>query len=107
METTTNEEELRHTMMELIQRVILLSSQIDATNTQVGTLSHHVETIADVVSGVNGIAEQLQQLQQQSNHSAVVQVTTAHSLIVFAIVIAISALGSLLAQLVYLVRLWS
>jgi hypothetical protein len=107
METQTHEEELRRTMMELIQRVIVLSNQIDATNTQVGTLSHHVDTIADVVGGVNGIAEQLQQLHQQSNQRAVVQVTTAHSLIVFAIVIAISALGSLLAQIVYLVRLWS
>lgn len=107
MERTANEEELRQSMMQLVQRVIVLSDQIDYTNTQVGTLSRHVDTIADVVSGEHGIADQLQQLHEQSNHSAVVQVTTAHSLIVFAVVIAISALGSLLAQLVYLVRLWS
>jgi ABC-type transporter Mla subunit MlaD len=101
MEKTTNEEELRRTMMQLIERVIALSNQIDATNTQVGALSQNMDTIAGVT---DGIAEQLQKLHQQSNQSAVVQVTTAHSLIVFAIVIAISALGSLLAQLVYLVR---
>ena len=107
MERTANEEELRQAMMQLVQRVIVLSDQIDHTNTQVGVLSQHVDTIADVVSGTNGITEQLQHIHEQSSHSAVVQVTTAHSLIVFAIVIAISALGSLLAQIVYLVRLWS
>lgn len=102
-----NQDELQQAIIQLMKRVIILSDQIDTTNTQVGALSQHVDKMASVVSGENGVSEQLQRLHQQSNHSAVVQVTTAQSLIVFAIVIAISALGSLLAQLVYLIRLWS